>query len=96
MNESSSDKDASPDQAQTQHETVNLDDLPLRLTCELGRLDLTLGELCELGEGSVLPLGRRPERAVDLVINGRRMGLGRLVTIGDDLGVQIERLDLDG
>lgn len=95
MNESSLDN-LSPDETQTTNETVDLNDLPLRLTCELGRLDLTLGELRELGEGSVLPLGKRPERAVDLVINGRRMGLGRLVMIGDDLGVQIERLNLDG
>ncbi|RKD87190.1 type III secretion system cytoplasmic ring protein SctQ [Kushneria marisflavi] len=95
MNESSPDN-TSPDQEQATGDRADLNDLPLRLTCELGRLELTLGELRELGDGSVLPLGKRPERAVDLVINGRRMGLGRLVMIGDDLGVQIERLNLDG
>ena len=95
MNESSPDN-TSPDQEQATGDRSDLNDLPLRLTCELGRLELTLGELRELGDGSILPLGKRPERAVDLVINGRRMGLGRLVMIGDDLGVQIERLNLDG
>lgn len=76
-------------------DTPNLDALPVRLTCELGKLEMSLGELRELGEGSVLPMQRRPERAVDLIVNGRRMGHGRLVTIGDDIGVQIERLSLD-
>nr|WP_281430401.1 FliM/FliN family flagellar motor switch protein [Salinicola acroporae] len=69
--------------------------MPVQLTCELGRLELSLGELRQLGEGSVLPLERRPERAVDLVVNGRRMGRGRLIAIGDAIGVQVERLALD-
>lgn len=72
-----------------------LDALPVRLTCELGKLEMSLGELRELGQGSVLPLERRPEQAVDLIVNGRRMGHGRLVAIGDGIGVQIERLSLD-
>ncbi|UYG04688.1 type III secretion system cytoplasmic ring protein SctQ [Halomonas sp. LR3S48] len=72
-----------------------LDGLPMRLVCELGRLELSLGELRELGPGSVLPLSRPTENAVDLVVNGRPMGRGRLVEIGDSLGVQIVRLTGD-
>ncbi|OLO05847.1 type III secretion system cytoplasmic ring protein SctQ [Salinicola socius] len=73
---------------------AGVNDLPVRLTCELGRLEMSLGELRQLGEGSVLPLQRRPDQAVDLVVNGRTMGRGRLVAIGDAIGVQIERLAL--
>ncbi len=73
----------------------NLDTLPVRLTCEMGKLEMSLGELRALGEGSVLPMQRRPEQAVDLIVNGRCMGHGRLVMIGDGIGVQIERLTLD-
>ncbi|WP_197038263.1 type III secretion system cytoplasmic ring protein SctQ [Billgrantia saliphila] len=72
-----------------------LDGLPMRLVCELGRLELSLGELRELGPGSVLPLSRPAEGAVDLMVNGRLMGRGRLVEIGDSLGVQIVRLTGD-
>lgn len=74
---------------------LDMDDLPVQLTCELGRLEMSLGELRKLGDGSVLPLERQPDRAVDLMVNGRRMGRGRLVSIGDAIGVQIERLALD-
>lgn len=76
-------------------DTPNLDTLPVRLTCEMGKLEISLGELRALGEGSVLPIQRRPEQAVDLIVNGRCMGHGRLVMIGDSIGVQIERLALD-
>lgn len=71
---------------------AGLDDLPVRLVCELGRLELPLGELRGLGPGSILPLSRPTEAAVDLVVNGRPLGKGRLIEIGDSLGVQIIRL----
>lgn len=74
---------------------LNLDELPVQLTCELGRLEMSLGELRKLGDGSVLPLERQPDQAVDLLVNGKRMGRGRLVSIGDAIGVQVERLALD-
>nr|WP_300314563.1 type III secretion system cytoplasmic ring protein SctQ [Halomonas sp.] len=74
---------------------MGLDQLPLRLVCEFGRLELSLGELRELDQGSVLPLSRPEDEAVDLVVNGRILGKGRVVKIGDGLGVQIVRLATD-
>lgn len=76
-------------------DNATLDQLPVRLVCEVGRLELSLGELRELGQDSLLPMSRPVEAAVDIVINGRNMGRGRLVEIGDGLGVQIVRLASD-
>lgn len=66
-----------------------LDELDLTLTCQVGRLDLTLGQLRELGEGSVLALEGRADDGVELVVNGRRIGQGQLVRIGEGLGVRV-------
>lgn len=79
----------------TQLDDAMLGRLPVRLVCEFGRLELSLGELRELDQGSVLALSRPSEEAVDLVINGKVMGRGRLVEVGDGLGVQIVRLAID-
>ena len=79
----------------TTADNMGLDQLPLRLVCEFGRLELSLGELRELDQGSVLPLSRPEDEAVDLVVNGRILGKGRVVKIGDGLGVQIVRLATD-
>ncbi|MFM9272151.1 type III secretion system cytoplasmic ring protein SctQ [Halomonas elongata] len=79
----------------TRPDESTLDRLPVRLVCEFGRLELSLGELRELDQGSVLPLSRPSEEAVDLVVNGKVMGRGRLVEVGDGLGVQIVRLATD-
>lgn len=67
---------------------ATLDDLDLTLSCQLGRLELSLGALRSLGEGSVLTLANREDQ-VELVVNGRRLGHGQLVRVGDGLGVRV-------
>ena len=66
-----------------------LDDLPLKLVCQVGSLELTLAQLRELGAGSVLQLNTPGVDNVDLMVNGRRVGQGQLVKIGDGLGVRL-------
>lgn len=66
-----------------------LDDLPLKLVCQVGSLELTLAQLRELGAGSLLQLNTPTVDGVDLMVNGRRVGQGQLVKIGDGLGVRL-------
>jgi type III secretion protein Q len=69
-----------------------LDDLPLRVVFEVGRLELSLGDLRQMAPGTVLPLGRPFDDALDIMANGRRIGRGEIVRIGDSLGVRVTRL----
>ena len=66
-----------------------LDDLPLKLVCQVGSLELSLAQLRELGAGSLLQLSTQGVDSVDLMVNGRRVGQGQLVKIGDGLGVRL-------
>ncbi|MGY2288503.1 type III secretion system cytoplasmic ring protein SctQ [Pseudomonas sp. SDO528_S397] len=66
-----------------------LDDLPLTLVCQVGNLELTLAQLRKLGAGSLLQLNTPTVDGVDLLVNGRRVGQGQLVKIGDGLGVRL-------
>ncbi|RMN90927.1 Type III secretion component [Pseudomonas coronafaciens pv. coronafaciens] len=68
---------------------TSLDDLPLTLVCQLGSVELTLAQLREMAPGSLLPLAGLAHDEVDLMVNGRRVGRGELVTIGDGLGVRL-------
>lgn len=68
---------------------ATLDDLPLKLVCQVGTLELTLAQLRELGAGSLLQLNTPGVDSVDLMVNGRRVGQGQLVKIGDGLGVRL-------
>lgn len=70
---------------------AQLDDVPLTVVCQIGSLEMSLGELRELGEGSVLALPHGDAQRVELMVNGRCVGRGELVAIGDGLGVRLTR-----
>lgn len=68
---------------------ATLDELPLTVVCQVGSVEMSLAQLRELGAGSLLPLAPRLHDGVDLMVNGRRVGQGQLVKIGDGLGVRV-------
>ncbi len=76
----------------SQVEGADLDAVPVRLVFELGRADFSLGELKQLAPGTVVPLARPLEQALDIVVNGKRIGSGTLVKIGDGVGARITRI----
>lgn len=73
-------------------EHSDFNDIPLKLVFELGRIELPLRELRGLAPGAVIPLPKTIEDSVDIAANGRRIGRGTLVQIGNSLGVRITRL----
>lgn len=70
---------------------AQLDDVPLTVICQIGSLEMPLRQLRELGEGSVLTLPDGDAQRVELMVNGRCVGRGELVAIGDGLGVRLTR-----
>jgi type III secretion protein Q len=73
-------------------DALGLDELPLRIVFEVGRLELSLGDIRQMAPGTVLPLVRPFDEALDIVANGRRIGRGEIVRVGDSLGVRVIRL----
>ena len=69
-------------------------DVPVTLTVELGRLNLTLRRLADLKPGDVLELGRHSREPVELTSNGRLVARGELVRIDTELGVRITNVFL--
>ena len=74
------------------NEASGLEELPVRLAFELGRLELPLSEVAVLGPGHVFELARNEKQPVDILANGRLIGRGRIVTVGGTIGVQIVHL----
>ena len=74
---------------------TDLDDIPVKLLFELGRIELSLAEIRRLAPGAVIAMPRPLDESVDIVANGRRIGRGSLVQIGSNLGVRITRLFQD-
>jgi type III secretion protein Q len=69
-----------------------LADVPMRITFDIGEHHLTLHELAGVAPGHVFDLGLAPERAVNLRVNGMRIGEGELVDIDGRIGVAVTRI----
>jgi type III secretion protein Q len=69
-----------------------LDEIEVALSFELGRLNVELRELKSIGPGYLFPLGRDPAHAIDIIVNGRKIGQGEIVQIGETIGVRATRL----
>lgn len=64
-------------------------DVRLNVTVELGRTNLPLKDVLQLGDGSLIKLDRLAGEPVDLAVNGRLIAQGEVVVIGDHFGVKI-------
>lgn len=85
-----------PEGFQENKETVDVkttkidpEDVTINLSVEVGRVRMTAKELMSLSPGSLLPLNVSPEHGVDLIINGKKVGRGELIRLGETLGVRV-------
>ncbi|MDZ5453361.1 type III secretion system cytoplasmic ring protein SctQ [Labrys sp. ZIDIC5] len=84
-----------PQSASGQPDDTGLGDLPVTVVFELARMTMPLREVSRLAAGSIVPLPELSEPAVDLVANGKRIGRGEIVKVGDGMGVRIIRMAAD-
>jgi type III secretion system YscQ/HrcQ family protein len=69
-----------------------LSSLEIPVIVEFARVSFTLEELSALKEGQVIELEKSPPEVVDLSVDGKVIGNGRLVDVEGKLGVQISRI----
>jgi len=67
----------------------NLSHIPISISIELSRTQLSLKELGALRNGDVLELNKRPNEQIDLLVSGKVIGRGELVDVDGELGVRI-------
>lgn len=71
---------------------ATLEEIPVRLVFEVGRVALPWSDLRGLGVGSVIPVNRSPDGAIDVMVEGRRIAQGQVVMIGESVGVRLTRI----
>jgi flagellar motor switch protein FliN/FliY len=67
----------------------SLSDIEIDVTLELGRAEVTIEELMQLREGSVVPLDKAAGDPIDILANGRLVARGEVIVIDDMFGVRI-------
>jgi flagellar motor switch protein FliN len=58
--------------------------VPVRLSVELGRAEIPIGEVVTLGRGSVVELDKSPGDALDVRVNGVLIGRGEIVVVNEE------------
>ncbi|MDI6793666.1 MAG: FliM/FliN family flagellar motor switch protein [bacterium] len=66
--------------------------VPMRVSVELGRVELAVKDVLDLDTGSVVPLHRSVTELVDLRINDKIFARGKVVTIENKFGLRIENI----
>lgn len=66
-----------------------LNEVPVTLTVELGRTRITIRELLQLGQGSVVDLTALAGEPLDVLINGHLIAQGEVVSVGENYGVRL-------
>ena len=64
-------------------------DVSINVTVELGRARLSIREILELGEGSIIELQKLAGEPVDLLVNGKLVAKGEVVVIDECFGVRV-------
>ena len=64
----------------------------VRLSVELGRTDMKLKDVLSLGEDSVVMLDRLTDELLDVMVNGKVIARGEIITQGNRFGLKIIEL----
>ncbi len=64
-------------------------DVPVRLTVEIGRKAMRIGELLKLGPGAILELNKANGDPLEVYANDRLVARGEAVVVGERYGVRL-------
>ncbi|HTP39012.1 MAG TPA: flagellar motor switch protein FliN [Steroidobacteraceae bacterium] len=71
---------------------VNLDvvlDIPVTLSLEVGRSQISIRNLLQLNQGSVVELDRATGDPFDIYVNGTLIAHGEVVVVNDKFGIRL-------
>jgi len=64
-------------------------DIPLNVSVELGRTNITIKDMLQLGPGSVIELDKLIGEPVDLLVNDKPIAKGEVVVFDENFGIRI-------
>ena len=64
-------------------------DIPVKLSVELGRTRITIKQLLELAQGSVVELDRLAGEPMDVLVNDTLIAHGEVVVVNDKFGIRL-------
>ncbi|HKK14787.1 MAG TPA: flagellar motor switch protein FliN [Gammaproteobacteria bacterium] len=74
------------------NEDVNLDvilDIPVTISMEIGRTQISIRNLLQLNQGSVVELDRLAGEPMDVLVNGTLVAHGEVVVVNEKFGIRL-------
>ncbi|MDP3174709.1 MAG: flagellar motor switch protein FliN [Phenylobacterium sp.] len=71
-------------------------EVPVNISAVLGRATMSVAQLLQLAQGSVLELDRKVGEAIDIYVNNRLVARGEVVIVDERLGVTMTEIIKDG
>ncbi len=64
-------------------------DIPVTISMEVGRSNITIRNLLQLNQGSVIELDRVAGESLDVLVNGTLIAHGEVVVVNDKFGIRL-------
>ena len=64
-------------------------DIPLKVSVELGRTNVLIKDLLQLGQGSVLELDKLAGEPLEVLVNGKLVARGEVVVVNEKFGIRL-------
>ena len=71
---------------------INLDvvlDIPVNISMEIGRTKISIRNLLQLNQGSVVELDRLAGEPMDVLVNGTLIARGEVVVVNEKFGIRL-------
>ena len=64
-------------------------DIPLQVTVELGRTQMLVNDLLQLGQGSVVELSKLAGEPMEILVNQKLIARGEVVVVNEKFGIRL-------
>ncbi len=82
-------EDAAPITADEKRKLDTILDIPVTISMEVGRSNISIRNLLQLNQGSVVELDRVAGESLDVLVNGTLIAHGEVVVVNDKFGIRL-------
>ncbi|MGY3860458.1 flagellar motor switch protein FliN [Aeromonas lacus] len=82
-------KDDAPISAEERRKLDTILDIPVTIAMEVGRSQISIRNLLQLNQGSVVELDRVAGEPLDVLVNGTLIAHGEVVVVNDKFGIRL-------
>lgn len=82
-------QDSSPITGEEKRKLDTILDIPVTISMEVGRSNISIRNLLQLNQGSVVELDRVAGEALDVLVNGTLIAHGEVVVVNDKFGIRL-------